>query len=185
MHTNWGTKADGQLSSALCGLKKDHILDNKSFGQPMNDAKGGQYVVERIWNGPDKGVINVFFIPRKDVGDFSWGDTVGADRDMLTTWDSYYRIATYKTDSTCDLNAHFFEQQIILNITFCGGYGDNGISGYKGDGPGREAACIAGVRDYPESYTDAFWEIGNILIYTPDGTAATPPPPNTKAPRPT
>jgi hypothetical protein len=135
--------------------------DPKSYGQPFNDVQGGVFVYERVWGKVGKGgEMRVFFIPCASASQFAWGDSLGADRERL----AQYEIATFTSDK-CDLDKYLWEQRIILNITFCSGYGSIGVSG-------GEEECKKIVGGQPGDYANGFWELGNIHIYKHCGQGA-------------
>jgi hypothetical protein len=178
LHVNKATLKDGMLdpnSSCTFG-SRDTWMPEGSWGPKVNEVQGGQYIYERLHKGTNGGgSVKVFYIPRDKVGDFKWGDNLGGDRDKLEK----YLVRAYESGPDCDdLNRYFHKQLLVLNLTFCGGYGSNGYLEGNPDQEEQIRRCKEDVRYRPELYQEAYWELGNLLVYRPSSNDQQPKPTN-------
>jgi hypothetical protein len=147
---NCDVNAEGQSKNAGCSIEHP---SKKSYGAGLNQNGGGVYAMQ--WNSD---AISVYFFPR---------DTIPADvlsdNPNPTTWGK----PAAKFVGGCDIDKMFAEQQIIIDTTFCGAWAG---SVWEDGSCGKKAkTCEEYVRDNPEAFTEAYWEINALKVYQNDG----------------
>jgi hypothetical protein len=129
--------------NAGCGVK----AGDSSFGQQLNNAGGSIMALE--WRSAG---IRMWQFPR---------DSPPADINAQQPVPDSWGTATADFPSTdCNIGSHFKNQSIILNIDLCGDlvYG-------SWAGSGCSSNCTDLVANQPESFTNAFWEVGKFWVY--------------------
>jgi len=128
-----------------------------SYGPSFNDNGGGWYALERTSTD-----INVWFWPRSSYfvpPEVQWGsDIVDPDSWGLP-------VASFP-NTFCDFSDHFDEQNIIINLTLCGGWAGN-VYGQSG----CPSTCVDFVNNNPGSFVDAYFDIASIRVYTDDDSS--------------
>eukprot|EP01087_Luapelamoeba_hula_P008042 TRINITY_DN2000_c0_g3_i2.p1 TRINITY_DN2000_c0_g3~~TRINITY_DN2000_c0_g3_i2.p1 ORF type:complete len:212 (-),score=38.60 TRINITY_DN2000_c0_g3_i2:70-705(-) len=142
--SNCWVNAPGQYANAGCGITGN----GNSYGTPFNNINGGVYALE--WTGS---FIRSFFFPRsripKDITDM---------RPNPNSWGKPY--AYFKLGGNCPAS-HFQQQQIVINLTFCGDWA-GGVFAQQCPGKG---SCNAYVQNNPRAFADAYWLIHSLAIY--------------------
>ncbi|KAG6026895.1 hypothetical protein E4U19_002351 [Claviceps sp. Clav32 group G5] len=125
--------------------------DTTSYGDGFNAAGGGVYAME--W---DSEYIKIWHFARSQI-----------PRDIKTkkpdpkTWG--LPDAIFGGDS-CDVDKHFKDMSLVININFCGDWG-NAVWG-KTDGCGKYAStCSEFVAKNPSAFSNAYWDIRYIDAY--------------------
>ncbi|EJD52769.1 hypothetical protein AURDEDRAFT_55815 [Auricularia subglabra TFB-10046 SS5] len=126
-----------------------------SYGQRFNLAGGGWYAMERdshcaikvwFWGRDDPNVpIDVQFATPGVRPDARWGTP----------------DAVFLPDQ-CDLASHFDAHQVVFDLTFCGDY-----AGAVYSAMGCPGQCVDYVNNNPSAFTEAYWEINSLRVYTP------------------
>ncbi|KAH7910214.1 glycoside hydrolase family 16 protein [Hygrophoropsis aurantiaca] len=150
--TTVGTDCDmNHNSNSGCGVQLTE--DDNSFGPGFNDVGGGWYAMERT-----NDYISIWFWERSDP--FAPTDaTTGASSIDTSNWGT---PAAYFPNTDCDLATHFDASNIIINLTFCGGWaGDSTV--YTGSG--CPSTCSDYVNANPKAFTDAYFQFTSINIY--------------------
>ncbi|EGN91804.1 glycoside hydrolase family 16 protein [Serpula lacrymans var. lacrymans S7.3] len=131
---------------------------DSSYGSGFNLLGGGWYAMQK---DPEAG-INVWFWPRNDI-------SVPVDvRDSTvpfvgpTTWGSPQ--ARFQTGQYCDYETHFDAHEIVFDLTFCGDWAGS-VFPSSGCSP---MSCADFVDQNPSAFTNAYWEINSLIIYTKD-----------------
>ncbi|KAL5508546.1 hypothetical protein ACEPAH_6165 [Sanghuangporus vaninii] len=141
------TAANG---NAGCGVEVDK---SNSYGPAFNAAGGGWYVMERT-----DSFIRVFFWSREDS---SVPDEVQSGASTVNP-DNYGTPYALFPNTSCDLDSHFGDNNIIINLTLCGDWAGQG-SIFSGAGcPGT---CVDYVNNNPSAFTDAYWEFAAVRVY--------------------
>ncbi|CBZ55040.1 putative PAN domain-containing protein [Neospora caninum Liverpool] len=132
-----------------------------AFGEAFNEKGGGVYVLElkqakhiRAWYFTHQEVPEDLRIGAPDPD--KW-----AEAQKLPM--AYFPL----NENNCPGPSHFWGHRLVINTTFCGGWGGSLFSrtaGCAGDG---QAACRAFVRDNPTSFKNAFWDFNFIHVYVP------------------
>ncbi|UKZ46342.1 hypothetical protein TrVGV298_000543 [Trichoderma virens] len=130
-------------SNAGCGVQG---ADN-TFGSAYNNNGGGIMAME--WR--DAG-IRVWQFARNSIP----SDITGQKPDP-STWGE---AAADFPSTDCDVASHFKNNSIILNIDLCGDlvYG-------VWDSSGCSSNCTDIVANNPQSFTNAYWEVGKFQVY--------------------
>ncbi|KAK7692231.1 hypothetical protein QCA50_003856 [Cerrena zonata] len=124
-----------------------------SYGPAFNAAGGGFYAMERTST-----FVKVWFWTRNgnvpsDVR--NGGSTVNTD-----AWGT---PTAFFPNTNCDLASHFGPNEIVINLTFCGDWaGQASIF----NGAGCPGDCATFVNNNPSAFTNAFWDIAAVRVYT-------------------
>ena len=124
-----------------------------SYGDGFNNNGGGIYAMEWTSN-----YINVYFFPHSNAPT----DALGAAPDP-TTWGT--PTASFVGGSTCDIDANFQDNNIVLDTTFCGTWAGTAWSSDPVCGP-KAATCQDYVQNNPAAFTEAYWTINSLKVYT-------------------
>ena len=130
-----------------------------SFGDGFNNNGGGIYAME--WTSDH---INVYFFPHSNAP----SDISGAAPDP-TTWGT--PTASFVGGSTCDIDANFNNNNIIFDTTFCGDWAGAVWSSDPVCGA-KAATCQDYVQNNPSAFTEAYWTINSLKVYTQAGSVA-------------
>ncbi|WWC99412.1 hypothetical protein V866_006315 [Kwoniella sp. B9012] len=144
-----------------CGVRDK---SSKSFGEEFNKNEGGIFVMRR---SKTRG-FSFWFWPHNSP-QAPTDITSGSQTIMESLWST--PIANFPADQ-CDINRHFDDHEIIINLTFAGVWagGDaqwaaSGCAGTAGWTPDDY------VNKNPEAFTDSYWEIRSLKWYIPVCTA--------------
>ena len=102
--------------------------------------------------------INVYFFPHSNAP----SDILGASPDP-TSWGT--PTASFVGGSTCDIDANFQNNNIVLDTTFCGSWAGNVWSSDPVCGP-KAATCQDYVQNNPSAFTEAYWTINSLRVYS-------------------
>lgn len=127
-----------------------------SYGDGFNNNGGGIYAME--WTSD---YINVYFFPHSNAPT----DILGVAPDP-TTWGT--PTASFVGGSTCDIDANFQNNNIVLDTTFCGSWAGSAWSSDSVCGP-KAATCQDYVQNNPAAFTEAYWTINSLKVYTQAG----------------
>jgi hypothetical protein len=157
--------AEGQGNNVGCSIHAPTTVSNlqmgtgsdnsestlPSYGTGFNKAGGGIYAME--WTSIS---ISVWFLPRNSP--FSTNATSTPDP---TLWGT--PMARF-SGTGCDFEERFKNLKIIFDTTFCGEWAgmewDKSCATKTG-----VSTCEAYVRDNPEVFKEAFWEVANLRWY--------------------
>ncbi|CAM0140376.1 hypothetical protein VKS41_006384 [Umbelopsis sp. WA50703] len=137
--------APGQSSNAGCGVTDSQA---SSYGDNLNNGGGGVYATQ--W-GSDG--IYIWWYPRNGIP----ADITSGAPDP-STWRS--PDAAFPLGSSCP-NDFFANQQIVVDLTFCGDWAGNvySTSGCPG------SSCQDYVQNNPSAFDDAYWSINSFKVY--------------------
>ncbi|KAI1848999.1 hypothetical protein JX265_013742 [Neoarthrinium moseri] len=126
---------------------------NKAFGDP----NGGVYVVEynsdhiKMWT----------FRPGNVPSDITSGNP------DPSKWPGLPTFSTKGGDGSCDIDSHYGNQKIVLNLDFCG------VAGNDGYWPSTETyrtkdgiSCWDYVAANPSDFADVYFKFNSVKIYT-------------------
>jgi hypothetical protein len=128
-----------------------------SYGTNFNSIGGGVFTTE--WTSSD---INVWFFPRGSIP-----ANAQSSKPDPTTWGE--PVAQFQ--GACDLDAHFQNQQIIFDDTFCGDWAGNVWSSTP-DCASLANTCVNYVQNNLFAFTKAYWLINSLKVYQSSGTPA-------------
>lgn len=127
--------------------------DSNNYGAAFNSVGGGVYAMD--WTSEH---INIYFFPR---------DKIPADLTAGNPDPSNWEPPTASFTGQCDIDNHFKNHKIIINITFCGDW----AGGVWGDQcSGNAPTCEQFVAENPGAFTDVYWLFNSIKVYHLPGT---------------
>ncbi|THH00791.1 hypothetical protein EW026_g1791 [Hermanssonia centrifuga] len=144
---NCDVNTDGNTG---CGVQAPTA---QSYGPSFNAIGGGIYAMERT-----NDFINVWFWPRNVAGMPSDASS-GANSIITDAWGT--PTASFP-NTDCDIGSHFDENNIIINLTFCGDWA--GIDSIF-NGAGCPGDCVDFVNNNPSAFSEAFWDIAAVRVY--------------------
>ncbi|KAJ5245901.1 concanavalin A-like lectin/glucanase domain-containing protein [Penicillium chermesinum] len=127
--------------------------DPNSLGSGFNNAGGGVYATQ--WAADS---ISIWFFPRNSIT----SDITNGTPDP-TQWGT--PVASFG-GSSCNFSTAFANMQIVFDITFCGDWAGSSGSYQCGGG----ATCQQYVADTPSAYSDSYWGINSLKVYTGTGS---------------
>ena len=130
-----------------------------SYGDGFNKNGGGIYAME--WTSD---YINVYFFPHSNAPTDALGPAPNP-----TTWGT--PTASFVGGSTCDIDANFQNNNIVIDTTFCGTWAGSAWSGDPVCGP-KAATCQDYVQNNPAAFTEAYWTINSLKVYTQASSSA-------------
>ncbi|CAO2656238.1 Nn.00g050410.m01.CDS01 [Neocucurbitaria sp. VM-36] len=147
-------KAPKTMPSVQLGLGGDNEETAlPSYGTEFNKAGGGIYAME--WTSS---AISVWFVPSNSVAYTTHFGNLTTSPDP-STW-NMTPIARF-SGSGCDFTQRFQNLKIILDTTFCGEWAGKEWDQSCAAKTGVDA-CEAYVRDNPEAFKEAYWEIAGL-----------------------
>jgi hypothetical protein len=164
--------ADGQGKNVGCSIHAPKTMSSAqmaadsssktatphpSYGTAFNAAGGGVYATE--WTPTS---ISVWFIPRSSpLYTTHFTNTTIPDPSQWGTPMAHF------SGSGCEFDAHFQNLKVLFDTTFCGEWAgkewDKSCAKKTG-----VATCEAYVRDNPDVFKEAFWEIAGLKMYQKD-----------------
>ena len=148
---NCDVNAPGQYLNAGCQIASH---DTATYGTGFNANGGGVYATE--WTSD---AISIWFFARHSIPD----DLSGDDPDP-----SGWGKPTAKFEGGCDIDQHFENHNIIFDVTFCGDWAGN-VWGQDSICSAKASSCQAFVKNNPEEFKDAFWQINSLKVYQSNG----------------
>lgn len=158
MHTSDGCS----LAGSSCLANKGCPLKGGKFADGFNPGNGGIYAMEWTSDG-----ISVWNFDRGQEPQ----DILGNSPDPKG-WGN--PIAAFQGGSSCDIDQHFKDQQIVFDTTFCGDWAGKTWSEDK-TCSAKAATCEEYVQNNPTAFTDAFWKVNALKVYTTDGGSTSNP----------
>ncbi|KAF8227851.1 endo-1,3(4)-beta-glucanase [Tricholoma matsutake] len=138
--------------NAGCGVKANSA---QSYGPSFNGNGGGWYALERTDSS-----IKVWFWSRNDElvpPDVKYGGSF-VDADIWGT-----PFANFPSTTSCDLASHFDQNNIIINLTFCGSWaGNSAIYAVSG----CPSTCVDYVNNNPSSFANAYFDFASLTVYS-------------------
>ncbi|OTA07657.1 hypothetical protein A9Z42_0085750 [Trichoderma parareesei] len=149
----------GQLINTECAVGENNIgcgfhpsaEDTSSYGDGFNAAHGGVYAME--W---DSVHIRIWHFARGEIP-----RDIEDKRPDPETWG--LPIAVFGGES-CDVDEYFKRMRLVLNINFCGDYG-NAVWGITDQCNAFAPTCPEYVASHPEAFANAYWDVRYIDAY--------------------
>ncbi|EPQ55426.1 endo-beta-glucanase [Gloeophyllum trabeum ATCC 11539] len=132
-----------------CGV---HAPTSNSFGPAFNQNGGGWYAMERTST-----FIKVWFWARNDP---SVPADVSSGAQSVNT-DAWGTSTAFFPNTDCDIASKFGQNNIIINLTFCGAWAGATFAQAGGQGD-----CATYVNNNPSAFSEAFWDIAAVRVYT-------------------
>lgn len=133
-----------------CGFD---TTDPKSYGTTFNRNGGGVYVLE--WTSS---VIRVFFFPRALIPTDITSESPSPDP---SKWGK--PVAAF-SGGGCNIDQHFKNHKIVFDTTFCGAWAGE-VFETIGECKNTGMKCEDYVKQHPEVYEEAFWELNGLRVY--------------------
>ncbi|TFK71165.1 hypothetical protein BDN72DRAFT_937192 [Pluteus cervinus] len=137
--------------NAGCGVK---LPSAQSYGPSFNANGGGWYAVER-----NNGFIQAWFWPRNDPY-VPFDVRIGAPAVNTYLWGK--PSAFFPNNAGCNLKSHFNENNIIINLTFCGDWAGNSDV-YAASG--CPSTCVDFVNNNPAAFGGAYFDLASVRVY--------------------
>ncbi|QIW95440.1 hypothetical protein AMS68_000958 [Peltaster fructicola] len=150
--TNCDSNANGNSG---CGSTLPNSTIPNNYGNSFNQAGGGVYVTE--WTSA---YFKTWFFPRGSVP----SSITSGQPDVST-----FGTPVVNQQGSCDVDQHFTNMSIIINIDFCGAWAGQVYSQYT-DCPQNTStnslnSCVDFVGNNPSYFTNAYWDINSIRVY--------------------
>lgn len=139
-----------------------------SYGTPFNRAGGGIYAMELT---PDS--ISVWLIPRASP-QYSTLFPTPASSTFLNTTLSASALGTpiARFAGQCDVAQKFRNMKIVFDTTFCGAWAGGEWEAGGCAGKTGVSTCEAYVREHPEAFGNAYWEIAGLKWFQKEDAKA-------------
>ncbi|PIA93546.1 putative endo-1,3(4)-beta-glucanase [Cercospora beticola] len=168
-----GTFATSNCDSSLngnsgCGSElKNTTANPNNYGASFNANRGGVYATEWTSN-----YIKHWWFPRGQIP-----ASIAAGNPDVNT----FGHPAVNAQGACDIDSHFRNMSIIINIDFCGAWAGNVYDQWPScpqnvpkNTPDKAIdRCNAYVGEYPERMSEAYWEINRIQVFQMPADVAT------------
>lgn len=154
--SNCDINAAGQAQNAGCSIATS---DKSSYGDGLNSIQGGIYATE--WTSD---VIKIWYFPRSKVP-----SNIDSAPDP-SSWGT--PMASFPSTS-CDIDANFKDHQIVFDTTFCGAWAGS-VWSQDATCSAKAATCQEFVQNNPDAFTEAFWTINSLKVFTSNGETNNP-----------
>lgn len=154
--------APKSISNVQLGMGSDTTAtDLPSYGTKFNKAGGGVYAME--WTSK---YISVWFIPRTSPAFSSHFSSNITNPDPM----QWGKPIAHFAGSGCDFDQHFKDLMVIFDTTFCGEWAGQ-VWGDSCAAKTGVDTCEAYVRDNPDSFKEAYWEVAGLQWFQKDGAS--------------
>jgi len=125
--------------------------DTNGYGTGFNSVGGGVYAMQWESSG-----IYVWFFQRGQIP-----EDITNNAPMTSNWG--LPIVAFNGNAGCDIDAHFGNNNIIIDTTFCGDWAGSvwGSSSCASLAP----TCQDYVAANPGAFTNAYWAINSVKVY--------------------
>ncbi|RKF65248.1 putative endo-1,3-beta-glucanase [Golovinomyces cichoracearum] len=135
-------------SSQGCGVKANSSL---TYGEDMNDIRGGVYAMEWTSNH-----IKVWFFPRREI---PYDITLGLP--LPDTWG--LPLAHFLDSDKCGIDLNFKNHSLVIDTTFCGDWAGGKFN--SDEVCASRGTCAEWVAYNPIAFKDVYWEMKSIAVY--------------------
>ena len=169
LHTSSGCTVNNQTLSGSHATSLDCWVDSASqpanegcsfvanspatYGSQFNANNGGTYATE--WTST---AINIWFWPRGSAPSDATGSTPNP-----SGWGS----PTAVFEGGCDIDAHFQNQNIVFDTTFCGAWA--GAAWGSSGCASKASSCQAFVQNNPSAFAEAYWTVNSLQVFQNNG----------------
>ncbi|MCJ1228406.1 hypothetical protein MMC12_005067 [Toensbergia leucococca] len=150
---NCDVNAAGQSTNAGCQLASS---DSTTYGTGFNSNGGGIYATEITSDA-----ISIWHFSHSNAP----GDINGPTPNP-SAWTTQ-PVAVF-SNANCDIDAHFYNMQIVFDITFCGDWAGNVWS--SSSCASQNAICKDYVQTTPSAFTATNWLVNSLKVYQDDGS---------------
>lgn len=143
-------QCDGtQNGYAGCGI---HSNNQATFGTNFNNNGGGVYAME--WTSDH---ITMWFFPKGSVpSDLTSGVPVPGN------WGTPQAI--FNGGSSCNIDTHFANHNLIFDTTFCGDWAGN-VWSSDSTCSALASSCANYVAGNPSAFKGSYWSINSVKVY--------------------
>ncbi|KAH8659418.1 concanavalin A-like lectin/glucanase domain-containing protein [Ilyonectria robusta] len=147
------TETDCNAGEASTGCSQI-TTDNQNYGNGFNNNGGGVYAME--WTSD---YISVWFFPRNYIP-----ASVQGDNPDPSTWG--LPIARFVGGSSCNMDAHFQNNHLVFDTTFCGDWaGSTDVWNNNAECLAMGSTCNEFVAANPAAFSEAYWLIESIKVF--------------------
>lgn len=152
LHTSASCSMNSQSCAGQpgCGTQNAGSL---SYGDGFNNNKGGVYAME--WTSDN---IKIWFWPRGSVPSDALGEAPNP-----SSWGE--PMTHFAGGNGCTIDDHFNKNNIVFDTTFCGDWAGS-VWGSTTECSAKAATCQDYVRDNPSAFTEAYWTINSLKVYS-------------------
>ena len=142
----YGTTNSMQCDGSQNGNSGCNVNTNSSalyaYGTPFNNNGGGVYATE--WTSS---YIQTWFFPKGTVP-----SDIASGNPKPSGWGTPQ--SSFQGGSSCDIDAHFMNQSLVFDTTFCGDWAGNV---WRGDSvcSGLASTCVDYVAGNPSAFSDS------------------------------
>ncbi|KAN0098597.1 glycoside hydrolase family 16 protein [Hyaloscypha variabilis] len=153
-----GSLAGSTLLSADCEGNNGCSMtttNSQGYGSGFNANGGGVYAMQ--WESTG---IYVWFFPRSAIpADITSGSPNPSGWGTPT--------ATFASSSSCEVDQFFMNHNIVFDTTFCGDWaGQASVWDSSCQASTGASTCEAYVAANPSAFTDAYWLINSVKVYS-------------------
>lgn len=149
-------KAPETMSGVQTGSGADEEAVLPSYGTNFNKAGGGVYATEWTSSG-----ISVWFFPRNSLAYSTHFGNTTTDSNSAPDPSTFGTPLAHFSGSGCDYTQRFQNMRVIFDTTFCGEWAGKEWDKSCAAKTGVDT-CEAYVRDNPEAFTEAYWEVAGL-----------------------
>lgn len=161
LHTSEGcTFSQGDCGAGQgttgCGQQSNNV---KTYGSGFNAIGGGVWALE--WTNQ---AISIWFFDRTSIP-----SDITAGTPKPTSWGT---AQTAFSGSGCNIDQHFQNHNIVFNTDFCGDWAGK-VWASDGNCKSLAATCNDYVSSNPSAFTNAYWLINSVKVYSANGNTTT------------
>ncbi|KAK7692453.1 hypothetical protein QCA50_004078 [Cerrena zonata] len=156
------TDCDAQVNfNQGCGVK---FAKPSSYGDAFNAQGGGWFVMVRTRQDG----VRIWFWSRNDpnvpseIHDMPQPGLLGGPPDISPNPSWGNPEASFPIADSCDYDSHFDAHSMVFDLTFCGDWAG---ADYPNTSCGSN--CVDYVNNNPGAFSNAYWEINSLRVYTP------------------
>ncbi|RFU25701.1 hypothetical protein B7463_g10631, partial [Scytalidium lignicola] len=121
-----------------------------AYGDSFNGNGGGVYAMQWASSG-----IYVWFFPRNAIP-----QDIQNDAPVTTDWG--LPTVAFNGGSGCDIDAHFQNENIVFDTTFCGDWAGNS---WSGSCAALADTCVDYVAQNGGAFGQGYWSINSVKVY--------------------
>ncbi|TKA82877.1 hypothetical protein B0A55_00955 [Friedmanniomyces simplex] len=145
---NCDVNASGQSANAGCSIDTSNT---QTYGAGFNANNGGVYATNY-----DSSAISVYFFPRGSIP----SDITSGSPDP-SSWGQ--PLAQFQ--GGCDIASKINDQQIVFDLAFCGDWAGE-VWSSDSTCSAKASTCNDYVQNNPAAFTDAYWSINSLRVYS-------------------
>lgn len=151
--SNCYVDAPGQSTNQGCSIQDP---SEASYGAGFNSNGGGVFAT--VWGSSS---IDIYFWGRNSIP-----SNINSGNPDPSAWGN--PKAHYA--GNCDISSHFRDMQLVFDTTFCGQWA--GAAWGSSSCNSEASSCQAYVADNPSAFSDAYWQVNSLKVYTANGSTS-------------